>query len=1604
MDDSLPCDLRANAVTPRRLDWSRVVGCGGLVILFLWAYAPTLHRVVTLWSTNPDYGHGYLVVPLSIAIWWRRRAKSNAETGGPVMRWLPALGLLALAGGARMVAARFYLMPLDDWSIPVWCAGAVWLLAGRPGFIASWPAIAFLCFALPLPPTAERWLSGPLQLLTAQWSSWALQAMRQPAVAAGSTVYLGSEVLEVERACSGLRMFFGTLAMIVAYVTLQDMFRGAGRRKALLLLGATMPIAMTANTVRIVLTGLSYRSTAAPLERRVAHDFAGLLMVLAALALFSVVLLALRLVESSWHRDRGRLLRRLAVAPLLLLSIGVAVWFWHARQLPVAYQSLLDQASRLESSGQWDEASVYLQRYLSEFRHDAAVHRRLAYAHARTARSPREKRRALRVITEAWHANPADWQLAEMAVRTALELRQRSLAIEMCEQILASVDSANSPPVTLRTLATRWRAQATYELLEDEETSAPFGWQHVAKILEQAIEQDGQHVTHYFRLACLYRDRLTYPSAEDRKRVADQWLDRLVSRSPRDPQAWLARYQYRRRYPIDRQGSPAVAKQMDEDLRRAAALDSQSTVANVHVLVAVGDRARERGELQAAKRAYEAAIEANPRDVRSYLAIAQLQAEHEGGQGRRRAIETLSRGLRATRPGDLPLAIALIEQLSAVGDLQEADLLERRTAARVSRISEPAKSTYRVQLAHVRAWRYARQGDFDRGAVALRNVLLSLTPRYLQRHASYVAEAWVHVARYEQWAGRLDRSVEAYRTATVLDPVWHPEYQWAVARHHETPDGHAAGSDEHQIGASTEHGSDAMELQTAHHVLRQQATPSSMASEWTPSGRTIEAAGQPGAFLSQVDPRGLPNAGRRTVAVEVLGPHLRQMRIAAAHAARQHGRPWEAASNYQEAWRLGPPQISLAVDLIEVLNELGQTEQAQQYVDECRRYLLISQPIVDGKTQSGAKKPVEEAVALAESAMRDHPSGYSCLRLARTLLLTAIETDPGYQRTIDRAESVLRRAVELAPEDPRTWGALFRFQIAVRSNPVEAYAILQRLQHDRAISPVDRVFALAQLAESIDDNQAAALFRKSIDLAQSEDGIDNRVIVLQRAAQYFIRRDRPAAESCCRRALRISPGAIGPKQILAQLLIDRGDPAAIDEAASLIDQLRDERLPADTYRRLRARVEMARADKVSATDAIRGAAIEQLQGIEKKTADDALRLSELYLAIGQIEPTAAQLDLVLSGLPSGRDETLRFLGRFDSDLDKYPQLRRIKKQLYDRLELVPDVSLLVLDQRLANLTRRSFVSTQDQRRSPTNGRPGEVINDPQNPFYPSTAAGANHVPAEGIQGSDMLSLEVSSGRSAALVFVQGYCERILPRLSIAEDRERWLVALVSHLIESGRGDLAEQSLGVASPWFSRSALVDIWAQAVARSAPGRPEWATKAAHLMRDQMHRFADEAAAGFRLGNIYAMAGDNHRASELYALATRVAPHHLEAANNLLLVQALDNPRMIEPSIERLENQMIPEFGRAAILLDTLGVLRLLQGDAPGARAVLQEAVRASAGDPVSYLHLAEACHRSGEDGMGRFTLQLAESRGLHRAPLPPRERRVLQELRQVYQEVTP
>ncbi len=263
--------------------WRNGIWVAILIAVVGYAYWPTLEWMIDNWNNEPDYSHGWIVFPLAASIAWIRRDTFPGITKSS-FNW-SGFGLVLVAVGLRVLSRLVYADFMDAWSLVLLLGGAVWMVFGRPAFMWSIPAVLFLFFAIPIPYQAESLLSFQLQGVATAISTAGLRVIGQPAVAEGHLIWVGAEKLNIEPACSGLRIFVGLMATAFYFAAVSA--RNWGDR--LLLVVSVIPVALLANSIRIIATGWLYQWTESTSTRHMIHDYSGFLMIPLGFALMYAV-------------------------------------------------------------------------------------------------------------------------------------------------------------------------------------------------------------------------------------------------------------------------------------------------------------------------------------------------------------------------------------------------------------------------------------------------------------------------------------------------------------------------------------------------------------------------------------------------------------------------------------------------------------------------------------------------------------------------------------------------------------------------------------------------------------------------------------------------------------------------------------------------------------------------------------------------------------------------------------------------------------------------------------------------------------------------------------------------------------------------------------------------------------------------------------------------------------------------------------------------------------------------------------------------------------------------------------------------------------------
>lgn len=284
-------------IDARRNWWQWLV----LAALIALLYHDILSRLTQQWLNDPNFSHGFFVPAFSAFVIWNER-KRLAGLGAQPSWWgalLVALSLCVLVVG--VLGAELFL---SRSSLVLLLGGLLLQFRGWPWMRALFFPWAFLLLMIPIPAIVFNQIAFPLQLLASKLASVLLSLFGVPVLREGNVIHLPAMSLEVVEACSGIRslMSLGTLAIIYGYFLESGIWR-----RVLLALGA-IPIAVAANSLRIVGTGLLGQYWDPDKAQGFFHTFSGWLIFVMSLALLFGLHGMLRLGER-WmisRRERAR--------------------------------------------------------------------------------------------------------------------------------------------------------------------------------------------------------------------------------------------------------------------------------------------------------------------------------------------------------------------------------------------------------------------------------------------------------------------------------------------------------------------------------------------------------------------------------------------------------------------------------------------------------------------------------------------------------------------------------------------------------------------------------------------------------------------------------------------------------------------------------------------------------------------------------------------------------------------------------------------------------------------------------------------------------------------------------------------------------------------------------------------------------------------------------------------------------------------------------------------------------------------------------------------------------------------------------------------------
>ena len=242
---------------------------GVLAAMLAWVYAAAFWWMADRWwAADSYYSHGPLIPLVSLYLLWSRR-KSLAALPPATSGWGWVLILIGLILQIFSAIWRIYFS--SALSLLMVLSGLVLAFGGTPLWKRTWFPILFLLFMVPMPLVLIAQISLQLKLWAAAASARIIWWMGIPVGQDGSMLYLPHGSVLVEDVCSGLRSLISLLALGVLCTYLSE-----GRlRKRILMLAASVPIALSANIFRIAVISLLSEVYGYQLATGTFHDMMG---------------------------------------------------------------------------------------------------------------------------------------------------------------------------------------------------------------------------------------------------------------------------------------------------------------------------------------------------------------------------------------------------------------------------------------------------------------------------------------------------------------------------------------------------------------------------------------------------------------------------------------------------------------------------------------------------------------------------------------------------------------------------------------------------------------------------------------------------------------------------------------------------------------------------------------------------------------------------------------------------------------------------------------------------------------------------------------------------------------------------------------------------------------------------------------------------------------------------------------------------------------------------------------------------------------------------------------------------------------------------------
>lgn len=220
-----------------------------LAVFMVACYLPMMRLLLAQWQSQEDMSHGLFAPLIAGYFVWQRRSALLAAPAAP-NRW----GLLILIYGAvqAVIGSLGAELFLSQSAILITLCGLLLYLRGIPTLkILAFP-LFLLCFMIPIPTLVYKEITFPAQIMASRVAERVLDFLGYTVIRDGNILELSGQQMSVAEACNGIRSFLSLSFLSVVYASLVD----DKVWMRWLLLAVALPVAIVANALRIVLTGV----------------------------------------------------------------------------------------------------------------------------------------------------------------------------------------------------------------------------------------------------------------------------------------------------------------------------------------------------------------------------------------------------------------------------------------------------------------------------------------------------------------------------------------------------------------------------------------------------------------------------------------------------------------------------------------------------------------------------------------------------------------------------------------------------------------------------------------------------------------------------------------------------------------------------------------------------------------------------------------------------------------------------------------------------------------------------------------------------------------------------------------------------------------------------------------------------------------------------------------------------------------------------------------------------------------------------------------------------------------------------------------------------